>query len=112
MVVHKNKLHNDLVHMMKVSDDPDLYKHWKSIDDLPSESFNRLIKIFSKTYIKVNMSDKQKRVVNLMRKKKLNNQANTVEKLTIDQFNKLMDITWNNNLYGTDCYKFLSHINK
>tara|TARA_Y100000310_G_scaffold138627_1_gene137644 strand:+ start:1358 stop:1588 length:231 start_codon:yes stop_codon:yes gene_type:complete len=58
------------------------------------------------------MNDKQKRVVDLMRKKNLNKQANEVEKLTTDQFNKLMDITWNNNLYGTDCYRFLSDIKK
>jgi hypothetical protein len=57
------------------------------------------------------MIDKQKKVVALLKKKKLKNYAKEIEHLTTKQFNKLMNITWNNNLYGTDCYKFLSHLN-
>ena len=57
------------------------------------------------------MIDKQKRVIALMKKKKLEKYAKKVEQLTTEQFNKLMNITWNNNLYGTDCYRFLSHLN-
>ena len=57
------------------------------------------------------MIDKQKRVIALMKKKKLEKYAKKVEQLTTEQFNKLMKITWNNNLYGTDCYRFLSHLN-
>ena len=57
------------------------------------------------------MIDKQKRVIALMKKKKLEKYAKEVEQLTTEQFNKLMKITWNNNLYGTDCYRFLSHLN-
>jgi hypothetical protein len=56
------------------------------------------------------MTNKQQRVVALMIKKKLIRQAKKIKQLTPIQFDELMKITWNNNLYGTDCYRFLSQL--
>ena len=66
------------------------------------------------------MSDKQKRIVALLRKRgelgiskeQAKKYANEIEILTNEQFNKLINIAWDNNCMGTTCYKFLSDINK
>jgi hypothetical protein len=56
------------------------------------------------------MIPKQLRIVALMRKKKLIKQAKEVEQLTTEQFNKLMQISWDKYHLGADCYKCLSDL--